>query len=143
MLFERKIERIVIHCTGSSPYAPVENILREFKIKGWKNPGYHFLVLRTGEVRQILPLEEVANGAQGYNATAIHVAYIGGWENQEYRDTRTPEQREAIFKTIQALKQQCPSAEVLGHCELNKNKGCPLFNVKKEYAQWLQSSSCK
>lgn len=74
----RNIERIFIHCTASSNTATRESILNEFQRRGWRNPGYHYLVEAKGTVHQLLDEKEVSNGVMGYNATAINIAYIGG-----------------------------------------------------------------
>ena len=150
----RKIERIVVHCTDSSPYAPVQNIKNEFKLKGWKNPGYHFLVDITGCVFQLLSTDEIANGVKGYNQTAIHVCYIGGYYNNRRYDTRTPAQRDALNTLIDKLLRQHPEAQLMGHRDLSPDangngsieesewvKLCPVYDVKTDYKQWTQTKS--
>ena len=136
---ERKIKRIVIHCTDTAPEASVEHILSIFKAKGWQSPGYHRLITHTGDVVELLPYNEIANGARGYNADSIHVAYIGGRGNGgKPKDTRTLHQMEALNKLIHHLLWRFPSAELVGHNELNPGKACPCYNPKKSYEQWLK-----
>ena len=74
----RKIERIFVHCTASNQSWGVKELWAEFKAKGWKNPGYHYVITADGGIHQMLAIEEVSNGVQGYNSTAINIAYVGG-----------------------------------------------------------------
>lgn len=143
----RTIERIFVHCTAGSQKATVEDLKREFKAKGWKNPGYHYVVMPSGRVENLLSEENVSNGVQGYNSTSINVAYIGGIDrNGKAVDNRTPEQKKSLISVLSELKQKYPDAVILGHRDvspdINKNgivdpweriKECPCFNAKEEY----------
>lgn len=143
----RKITRIFIHCTAGSQKATVEDVKREFKNKGWKAPGYHYLIMPNGRVENIWPVQNVANGVQGYNSNSIHIAYIGGIDNKgKAVDNRTEEQKNALRALLQELHVAFPAAMILGHRDIspdkNKNgivdpweriKECPCFNVKEEY----------
>ena len=46
----RKITRIFVHCTAGSQKQTVEDLKAEFKRKGWKAPGYHYVVDAQGQV---------------------------------------------------------------------------------------------
>lgn len=143
----RKIERIFIHCTASSQTASVNDIKNEFKRKGWKNPGYHFVIDPGGAIHQLLDESKVSNGVYGYNQTAINVAYIGGIDKYgKGVDNRTEPQKKALRKIIGLLKEKYPDAEVLGHRDISQDKNgngivdkwerikeCPCFNAKDEY----------
>ena len=74
----RKIERIFVHCTAGSQRQSIEDLKAEFRLKGWKYPGYHYVVDINGGIHQLLAIELVSNGVQGYNSSAINVAYMGG-----------------------------------------------------------------
>ena len=92
----RAIKRIFVHCTASYSTATVESIKNEFKRKGWKAPGYHYLVDVDGNIHQLLREESVSNGVYGYNSSAINVAYIGGITKEvaSPRNTRKGSTRE-------------------------------------------------
>ena len=49
----RKIERIFVHCTASNQSWGVKELWAEFKAKGWKNPGYHYVITADGGTHQI------------------------------------------------------------------------------------------
>lgn len=143
----RKIERIFVHCTASHQTATVDDIKREFRNKGWKNPGYHYLIDTKGEIHKLLEEEGISNGVQGYNKTSINVAYIGGIDEKgKGIDNRTDEQKKSLKSLISKLKEKYPNAEVLGHRDISPDKNgngiidpwerikeCPCFNVKDEF----------
>lgn len=143
----RKIERIFIHCTASRQTATVADIKAEFKRKGWKNDGYHYLIDASGKIHQLLDESKVSNGVYGYNATSINVAYIGGIDSRgKSVDNRTEAQKKALREIVAKLKAKYPGAEVLGHRDISPDKNgngivdpwerikdCPCFDAKKEY----------
>lgn len=143
----RKIERIFVHCTASSTKATKADILKEFKNKGWKNPGYHYLVERDGAVDNLLSIEDVSNGVKGYNATSINIAYIGGIDSKGNAiDNRTDEQKEALKGLLTGLHARFPRAKIMGHRDISPDKNgngivdawerikeCPCFDAIIEY----------
>ena len=143
----RRIKRIFIHCTASRQTETVQDIEREFKRKGWKVSGYHFLVDADGKIHQLLDTEKVSNGVYGYNQAAINIAYIGGVdENGKGIDNRTPKQKQSLIRLLLALRKKYPDAEILGHRDISPDtngngevdpferiKECPCFDAKVEY----------
>lgn len=143
----RKIERIFVHCTAGNQKATVEDLMREFKAKGWVNPGYHYAVLANGAVRQLLDESKVSNGVQGYNATSINVAYTGGIDkNGKGVDNRTEEQKKSLVSLLKSLKERYPNAKIMGHRDISPDKNnngivdpwerikeCPCFDAITEY----------
>lgn len=140
----RKIERIFVHCTASSQKTTVSGILAEFRQKGWRYPGYHYLVSPDGTVTQLLDEKLVSNGVQGFNATSINVAYIGGIRKENRKivpvDNRTPEQKTALRELLAKLHAKYPDAHIMGHRSIwgedypeKWKKACPCFNAVDEY----------
>jgi N-acetylmuramoyl-L-alanine amidase len=130
----RQIKRLVWHCTQTPSNASVGAILNYWKEKGWKHYGYHKLILPTGDVLDLEPLENPANGARGYNKDSFHFAYLGGsTDYKDWVDTRTDEQKASMKKLTEETKDAYPDIKIMGHCELNKDKECPAFDVKKEF----------
>lgn len=140
----RKIQRIFVHCTASNQSWGVKDLWAEFRHKGWKNPGYHYVVTADGGIHQMLALEEVSNGVRGYNATAINIAYVGGISRQGKKivatDNRTPEQKASLRKLLGILRQKYPDARIMGHRSIwgedtpsKWQKSCPCFNAVEEY----------
>lgn len=137
---KRDIKYIVVHCTATPPEAKVENIVRYWKEqKGWKNPGYHYIIRRTGEIVQLLSEDLVANGVKNYNQPSVHISYIGGIDQQmKPFDNRTPEQKKALYNKLKELAARYPHAEIKGHRDFpGVTKACPSFDVKT----WLKTYS--
>ena len=137
----RDIKRIFVHCTAGSQKQTKNDLLREFKAKGWSAPGYHYVVFPDGKVEQLLAEDKVSNGVQGYNSTAINVAYVGGiGANGRATDNRTDAQKIALEKLLQTLKIKYPNAHIMGHRDIwgknpaNWKKQCPCFDAEAEYA---------
>ncbi len=136
----RQIKRIFVHCTAGSQRQTIDDLKAEFRKKGWQHPGYHYVIDINGGVHQLLAIEEVSNGVQGYNSTAINVAYIGGIDSKgKPIDNRTPAQKDAMVLLLHKLKQRFPDAQIMGHrdiwgCDSRKwKKWCPCFNAIEEY----------
>lgn len=133
---KRDVRYIVVHCTATPPHTQISSIQNYWQTKlGWKNPGYHYIIKRNGEVVMLQPESRVANGAKGYNEHAVHVSYIGGVDAaNKPADNRTDEQKQTLFNMLVSLSERYPSAVVLGHRDLpGVIKACPSFDVKK----WL------
>lgn len=143
----RQIERIFVHCTAGSQNATVADLMREFKAKGWRNSGYHYVVLADGSIHQMLDESKVSNGVKGYNQTSINVAYTGGIDAKgKSVDNRTEEQKESLITILKYLKKRYPRAKILGHRDISPDKNgngivdpwerikdCPCFDAIAEY----------
>ena len=146
---KRTIKRIFIHCTASiqEEYSD-EKLLKEFKDKGWKNPGYHYVIRPNGTIFEMLDEDEVSNGVYGYNQNSINIAYVGGitYTNKKGIDNRTPEQKKTLEKLLIILKRKYPDATILGHRDISpvtngngivdpweRIKECPCFDAYAEY----------
>lgn len=143
----RQIKYIAVHCTAGSQKQSIDELRAEFRRKGWKNPGYHFVVKPDGGIVQMLDEEKVSNGVKGYNSVSINVAYIGGIDAQgKATDNRTEAQKQSLENLLRILRGKYPKAVIQGHRDfspdLNGNgkiekcewiKACPCFDAKEEY----------
>ena len=145
----RRVTRIFVHCTASwQSTTTVASLYKEFKDKGWRNPGYHWVVFPNGRIVQMLGEDLVANGVQGYNKNSIHVAWVGGIDRTHTKgiDNRTDKQKVALFDLLTKLKLRYRDAMIMGHRDispdLNHNgvidpweriKECPCFDAMIEY----------
>ena len=101
----RQIKRIFVHCTAGNQKQTKNDLLKEFKQRGWRVPGYHYVVFPDGKVEQLLAEDKVSNGVQGYNSTSINVAYVGGVDrNLKPIDNRTNFQKDALRDLLFYLK---------------------------------------
>ena len=125
----RDIKYIAVHCTATSQNVKVETILKNWKAKGWKRPGYHYLIDKDGVIHTLHPEEQFSNGVKGYNMQTINVCYIGGAKV----DDRTDAQKAIMLGLLKHLKGKYPNALIQGHRDFGVNKACPRFNAKEEY----------
>lgn len=135
---KRNIHYIVVHCTATPPDTTIESIKNYWKENlKWKNPGYHYIIKRNGEIVTLLLEDQVANGVKGYNKNSIHLSFIGGVDkNNQPVDNRTDAQIHAMFNKLIALSEKYPNAMILGHRDFpGVTKMCPSFDVK----QWLNN----
>ena len=130
---KRTIKYLVVHCTGTSLDTSIESIQNYWnEVRGWKNPGYHYIIKKDGTVVNLFPEEKIANGVKGYNPHCIHVSYIGGVDDHKNPfDNRTDAQQESLFNKLVELSEKYPKAIILGHRDFpGVTKRCPSFDVK-------------
>lgn len=144
----REIKYIAVHCTASSQHVTIKELQQEFRRKGWKNPGYHYVVAADGAITQLLDEEKVSNGVKGFNSVSINVAYIGGIDTTgKPIDNRTDEQKASLRSLLKLLHKTYPTAVIQGHRDFSPDlnhdgritsneyiKACPCFDAKTEYA---------
>lgn len=148
----KRLKYLVIHCTATPEGRKVSAAdIRRWHTsvppagRGWKQVGYTDLFHLDGSVERLVKNNEdaqvdpweITNGAAGYNSISRHVVYVGGVDAdnvKEARDTRTPEQREAMKHYVLDFHRRHPSVKIVGHCQLAA-KACPSFDV----SAWLES----
>lgn len=133
----RKVNFIAVHCTAGNQKATVNDLLSEFKRKGWKNPGYHYVVTAEGVIHQLLTTDKVSNGVKGYNSQLVNIAYTGGIDlcTGKAVDNRTTAQKKSLRSLLRVLRTQFPEAVIQGHRDFpGVAKACPSFNAKQEYS---------
>jgi N-acetylmuramoyl-L-alanine amidase len=133
----RKVNFIAVHCTAGNQKATVNDLLSEFKHKGWKNPGYHYVVTADGVIHQLLTTDKVSNGVKGYNSQLVNIAYTGGIDlcTGKAVDNRTTAQKKSLRSLLRVLRTQFPEAVIQGHRDFHGvAKACPSFDAKQEYS---------
>lgn len=146
----RQIKYIVNHHTGGWLHQSVASIQAHWRSLGWRVDGYHHLIDQYGKDHNLVPIERIANGVDGYNKDSIHIACIGGLVSLnpvKYADMRTPQQKETQVRLNQRYKAMFPNAVVLGHrdfsTDLNGNgkidqweyiKFCPGYDAREWFA---------
>ena len=139
----RKINEIILHCsaTAEGKNYHASDIDKWHKAKGWKGIGYHYVIDLDGTVEPGRPLNEIGAHTTGHNANSIGICYIGGCakDGRTPKDTRTPEQKLAMYQLLYDLLNTYPKATIHGHYEY-ANKACPSFKIEdlqREYHLWL------
>ena len=133
----RPINEIIIHCTGTIPSnSTTVEAVRNYHVKhnGWKDIGYHYLIYLDGSIHQGRPIDQSGAHTKNHNSTTIGVCYVGGLDaNKKPKDTRTPQQVEALHKLVEALKVCFPTIKKVSGHYMYDNKACPCFDVRKEF----------
>ena len=132
----RTINKIILHCTATPEgrHTTVNDIRLWHKAQGWSDIGYHYVVYLDGSVHPGRPIEVSGAHVKGLNKNSIGVVYVGGIDaiNFKAKDTRTPEQKEALECLLNELMGTYNGATLHGHNEFAA-KACPSFDVQKEY----------
>jgi len=127
-----KTTEIILHCTATpTPHDFSADEIRNMHLmKGWKEMGYHYLILRDGTICEGRPENLVGAHCLKHNFKSIGIAYVGGMD--EYgmvpMDTRTVAQRDALVRLLRCLHAEYPKARLYGHCDF-ANKACPSFDA--------------
>lgn len=132
----RPINEVIVHCTATPEGrdVSVETIRGWHKAQGWKDIGYHWVVLLDGTVKPGRPEKDVGSHVAGHNTGTIGVVYVGGVakDGKTAKDTRTPAQKAALLATVKALIAKYPTIKkVTGHNQYAA-KACPSFDVRKD-----------
>ncbi|MFC3693434.1 N-acetylmuramoyl-L-alanine amidase [Chenggangzhangella methanolivorans] len=132
----RSIKEIIYHCaaTPEGRSVSVETIRGWHAERGWKDIGYHYVVLLDGTIAAGRPEAQVGAHVEGHNAGTLGICYVGGLaaDGKTAKDTRTPAQKAALLAIGRALIKKYPTiAKVSGHNEYAQ-KACPSFNVRRD-----------
>lgn len=136
------ITRIVLHCSATMEGKAFDaaTIRRWHKDKGWSDIGYHFVIGIDGRVERGRAEHVPGAHVAGFNTGSIGVVYVGGLDAQgKAKDTRTPEQLDAMQRLVAALVRAYPKAKVLGHRDLSPDKD---GDGVVEPQEWLKDCPC-
>lgn len=118
----RSINKHIVHCSDST-FGDVAEIRRWHVARGWRDIGYHFVILPSGEIEAGRPFSEIGAHVRGHNASSVGTCLIG-----------VDAFSEAQFASLRAidvvLRNIFPDLQTLGHRDLDKYKTCPNFEVK-------------
>ena len=141
----RKIDYIVIHCTGTPISAKVEAIQNYWRnTLKWRSAGYHVLIEENGTRHYLQPFDKPTNGVRGFNQNSIHISYIGGVDAiGKAIDNRTEAQKAGILIAIREAMEYAVKGGgkpiIQGHRDFEGvGKDCPSYNAKAEYS-WITS----
>lgn len=160
MYKRKKTTEIIIHCSATPEGRDYSvDSIRNMHLRRkppFEDIGYHYVIYRNGEIHAGRDERMVGAHCTGHNSYSIGICYIGGLEAKpnskgvyKSKDTRTPEQKEALIKLIKNLKKKYPTIiQVLGHRDTYEDKNhngkvdpwewgkdCPCFDAKEEYKQ--------
>ena len=107
---KREITEIIVHssATPEGTHWTVEDLDRWHRRRNFRCIGYHYVVYLDGSIHPGRPVEEMGAHCKAgkHNYHSIGVCYIGGTEKdgKTPKDTRTPEQKEALRALLGMLK---------------------------------------
>lgn len=132
----RHVNEVIIHCSATPEGRPVsvETIRGWHKARGWSDIGYHWVVHLDGTVEAGRPEDQIGSHVAGRNSRTVGVVYVGGVakDGKTPKDTRTPEQKEALLDLCREIIARHPSIlKVSGHNQYAA-KACPSFDVRKD-----------
>lgn len=132
----RSVKEIIVHCTATPEGRAVSvSTIRDWHLaNGWKDIGYHYVVLLDGTVQAGRQEAQVGSHVAGHNSGTIGVVYVGGLaaDATTPKDTRTAAQKAALLALVKALIKKYPTVtKVSGHREYAA-KACPSFDVRKD-----------
>lgn len=137
----RMIDEIIVHYTATPEGEEFSNeqIRSSHIARGFADIGYHYVIGLKGEIRPGRDESVVGAHCTGHNTHSIGVCYVGGCPDRSNpkwfaigKDTRTPQQKEALIALLKKLKAKYPKATIHGHREF-ASKPCPGFDAKNEY----------
>jgi N-acetylmuramoyl-L-alanine amidase len=135
----RKINRIILHCSATPEGRDVSvATINSWHLKrGWKEIGYHYVILLDGTVENGRDVKKVGAHTSGHNQDSIGVCYVGGMDagNKKAKDTLNQAQEVAMVNLIKALREEHGPLTLHGHNEYAA-KACPSFIVKNKF-EWL------
>lgn len=133
----RIINESIVHCSYTKP--SMENVdadwIRRLHVNqnGWKDIGYHFVILRDGTIEGGRNVEKAGAHCRGHNRQTIGICLIGGMsESGEVENNFTTEQFAALKQLDQILKLTFPTIlKTSGHRDYS-TKPCPGFDVNEK-----------
>ena len=95
----RKIDKIIIHCSASreGQNVTVEQIDKMHRQRGFACIGYHYVIYLDGSIHEGRDISKVGAHTTGYNTGSIGICYIGGLDKKgKIKDTRNYHQDNAL-----------------------------------------------
>lgn len=133
------VKYLVVHCSATQAKADIgaKEIDRMHRQRGFMKIGYHFVIRRSGLVEEGRKLTEIGAHVEGFNSCSVGICMVGGLgKDMKAADNFTADQYACLAELLIKLKEQFPSAEVLGHRDFPKvKKDCPCFDVRPWYKE--------
>ncbi len=137
---------IIIHCTATreGQRCDATDIDAMHRARKWSGIGYHYIIAADGSIEAGRPEGAIGSHVQSHNSYSIGISYTGGLDKQgKPKDTRTPEQKDAMSQLVRSLKAKYRTiTKVAGHRDFSPDrdgdgtvepnewlKECPCFDV--------------
>lgn len=124
----RQLKAIVVHHSASSASTTTEMIRSWHQSRGWSDIGYHFVIERSGDIREGRPIDEVGAHVRGFNEASVGICVTGF--NPE-PSPWTADQKKSLRRLVGALKTVFGDLEVYGHRDVPGTATlCPGLDVR-------------
>lgn len=153
----RPVHTLVWHCTATSERKEftVAQIDAMHRARGFAQIGYHKLVHLDGTVSEGRPEHLAGAHVEGHNTGTLGYSYVGGVDAKgKAKDTRTPEQMQAMIRLTREAIARYRLRAVMGHRDFSPDrdgdgivephewvKVCPCFNAIAEYGALLNEAA--
>ena len=149
---KRKVHTVFLHCSASDnlthddievvkKWHTLPKMPKEIKVKiknrelpnsenfkygnGWSDVGYHYYITKDCEIQTGRDLEKTPAAQKGHNTGSIAIC-CGGLN--EFSENQLNLLKSFCYAINDAYNRK---VKFRGHCEVDKNKTCPIFNYKK------------
>lgn len=125
----RDINLIVIHCSDSD-HLHHDNVsaIRKWHVEenGWSDIGYHYFIQKSGRLNICRPISVKGAHVKAYNSTSIGVC-LSGKDIKRFTSAQLDTLDSLLLNLIRIF--DLDVFDVVGHCELDKNKTCPNISI--------------
>lgn len=138
-------DMIIVHCSDTPHSMQVTlEMLRDWHTSplprgnGWSAIGYAYFINQAGEIIKCRDLDgdgdvedEIGAHARGFNRNSIGICVEG-------RGTYHPVQFESLRYLITdiASRHGIKQDKIIGHCDVDPHKTCPMFSIQDKMAEW-------
>ena len=137
-------KKIILHCSATKENADFSSAdIKQWHLqRGFNNIGYHYVVRLDGTIEAGRNENEIGAHCTGQNKDSIGICYIGGLDKDgKPKDTRTKEQKEALYNLVGKLMLKYNITVENIHCHYEfANKACPCFKKEdfiRDFNRWL------
>ena len=139
----REITEVVVHHTDTYEDQNIDydDVYKwHVEDRGFKDVGYHFLILRNGDLQVARPISQTgAHCLKGHNRYSIGLSFVGGIvgsgkKRGTKRDSSTfkPEQWETFKAFMRAFYSVHPGGQAWGHVDIDPDRRSdPNFDVQR------------
>lgn len=137
----REITEVVVHHTDTYEDQDVNyDVVREWHVgdRGWSDVGYHFLILRNGDLQVARPISKKgAHVLKKHNKYSIGISFCGGIVGSHRKSGRSrssstfqPEQWKTFDTFMRAFYTVHPGGQSWGHNDIDpQRRSDPNFDV--------------
>lgn len=118
-----KPNKIFVHCSATNDHnlsIRAEDIDRWHKERGFTSIGYHYVILKSGEIQKGRLDDRIGAHAKGFNTDSLGICLVGTYDFNK-------KQIESLVNLICYLMRRfgIDVTDLKGHYEVNANKTCP------------------